>query len=75
MNGRIWEIINYVSLLCCLTATVTIGYLYLFAQGAYLTANIINVSRDFILKRPKSDKIKDSAFLLITIILIVIKII
>ena len=74
-SQNFWEGIGYLTLLLCIFGQVTVGYWYLLAQGVYLTSNICSVVRDFAMKLPKSNIVKDIAFTGITAGLIVIKII
>ena len=68
-----WEIINYVSLALCIFGQVTVGYLFMIAQIAYLIANVLGLVRDFVLKFPASNKVRDAVFTGITVALIVIR--
>ena len=69
------EIIGYITLGLCLIGQVTAGKWYIFAQSAYLIANLMGVIRDFKLHLPPSNCVRDIVFAVITILLIVIKII
>lgn len=71
MKNTKWEIFNYVSLTLCLIGQVFVGKWYLIAQSAYLVANMIAVIRDFKIKMPPSNCIRDCIFLFITIVLII----
>ena len=73
-SNLIWEIVGYVSLLLCVFGQIAVGYIYLVAQFAYLTANIASVVRDFKLNLPPANKVKDICFTAITIGLIVIRV-
>lgn len=70
---KLWEQSAYISLVLCIVGNVAVGYLYLFAQTAYLIANGINLTRDFALNYSMADKVRDSAFLAITIGLIIVR--
>ena len=71
-NKIFWEIIGYLSLVMCVVGQVTVGYLYLVAEGIYLVANILASTRAIVLKLPVADIVKNIAFTGITIGLIVI---
>lgn len=74
MKEKIWENMGYAILVLCLIGQITVGYIYLFAQFIYLTSNVIGVIRDFQLKRPIADKVRNFAFLAITIALIILRV-
>lgn len=65
----------YVAIALTVIGQVTVGQNFYLGQIAYLVANIVNCTRDVILKRPKADKIKNFTFLGITIGLIVLQMI
>ena len=71
-NKIFWEIMGYMSLAMCVIGQVTVGYLYLVAEGIYLVANIIASTRAIVLKLPVADIVKNITFTGITIGLIVI---
>lgn len=71
---KTWENIGYINLALCIFGQVAIGWLFIPAQLAYLTGDCIMVVRDFILKRPIADKVRDIAFTVICIGVIVVKI-
>ena len=71
----VWEIIGYIGLALCVFGQIAIGWVYLVAQCAYLLANISGVVRDFALKLPNANKVKDIVFTAITLALIVIRIV
>ena len=73
-NKNFWEIIGYTSLALCIFAQITVGYVYMVAQGAYLVANSATTVRSFVLGLPRADKVRNIVFLAITIALIVIRI-
>ncbi len=70
-----WDNMGYLILALLLIGQITVGWAFFLGQGAYLVGNVINVTRDFKLDRPKADKIKNICFTTITIGLIVIKLI
>lgn len=65
----------YIAIVLTVIGQVTVGQNFYLGQIAYLVANIVNCTRDVILKRPKADKIKNFTFLGITIGLIVLQMI
>ena len=69
-----WEIIGYITLVLCVFGQVAVGKMYLIAQGAYLIANLASVIRDFALKLPPANIVRDICFTGITIALIIISI-
>lgn len=71
----IWEVVGYIGLALCVFGQIAIGWVYLVAQCAYLLANISGVARDFALKLPNANKVKDIVFTAITLALIVIRIV
>ena len=71
----IWEIVGYISLALCIFGQITVGYIYLISQAAYLIANIVSVARDFRMGLPTANKVKDIFFTAITIGLIAIRIV
>lgn len=73
-NFKFWDNMGYLILALLLIGQITVGWAFFLGQGAYLIGNVINVTRDFKLDRPKADKIKNICFTAITIGLIIIKI-
>ena len=71
----VWEIVGYIGLALCVFGQIAIGWVYLVAQCAYLLANISGVVRDFALKLPNANKVKDIVFTAITLALIVVRIV
>lgn len=70
-----WEIIGYVTLALCIFGQISVGYVYLIAQFAYLIANFMGVVRDFALRLPMANKVRDIVFTAITIALIIIRVV
>lgn len=70
----IWEILGYITLVLCVIGQITVGWLYIVAQVAYLIANIISVIRDIVLRLPTANLVKDIVFTGITVALIIVKI-
>ena len=71
-NDLFWEAVGYVCLALCIFGQITVGYIYLVAQFAYLLANAASVLRNFALDLPKANKVKDITFTAITITLIIL---
>ena len=70
-----WEIVGYICLALCIFGQIAVGYSYIPAQLLYLTANILNVVRNYALDLPTANKVRDVAFTAITVGLIVIRIV
>lgn len=64
---KFFENLNYIVLMLLIIGQCTIGANWVVGQCVYLGANLISVSRCWILKRPAADKIKDCACLAITL--------
>ena len=64
---KFFENLNYIVLMLLIIGQCTIGANWVVGQCVYLTANIISISRCWILGRPVADKIKDCACLAITL--------
>lgn len=64
--------------LLCFALTVLgqglVGGFYLMAQFIWLTANVISLIRNVVLKRPKADKMRDAGLIGLTIALIVLRV-
>lgn len=71
-NEKFWDNIGYVIMALLLVGQITVGWLFMVGQGAYLLGNIINVIRDFKLGRPRADKVKNICFTAITVGLIIL---
>lgn len=67
-----WEIVAYVGLALCIFGQIAVGKMYIVAQLAYLVANASAVVRDFAIKLPTANKVKDCVFFGITAGLIAI---
>ena len=63
--------VGYIVLLLLIVAQCTIRVNYLAGQFMYLGANLLSVTRCFILKRQKADKVKDVCCTAITVGLII----
>lgn len=73
-NNTFWEIVGYSTLALCIFGQISVGYIYMVAQVAYLVANVFSVVRDFALDLPRANKVRDVVFTGITVALIAIKI-
>lgn len=74
MKEKVFESLCYVVLVGLIVAQCVIGKWYLVGQGLYLFCNLIMVTRDFVLKRARADKVKDISCTAITIGLILMAI-
>lgn len=57
---------QYLVFVLLILGQITIGKSYITGQSIYLIANIISITRCFILKRPKADKVKDMGCTIVT---------
>ena len=73
MKEKFWNNFGYLTLSLAVLGTITVGYVYLFAQSIYLVSNGINAVRAFVLKRPPADKVHAVVFFGITFALIVLR--
>ena len=64
---KFFENLNYFVLMLLIIGQCTVGANWIVGQLVYLLANIISVSRCWMLKRPVADKIKDGCMLGITV--------
>lgn len=67
----IWENLQYAGLALTIAGQIVIGPMWLLGQLFWLIANLIAVTRDFILHRPHADKVKDIGLTALTLGLIV----
>ena len=70
---KVFELLNYLVLALLIIGQCTVGSNYFVGQFVYLSANLLAVTRCFILRRPTADKVKDFCMLGITTGLILIK--
>lgn len=68
----VWEIINYGCLGLLIFGNILVGYQYIPAQIAFSIANLVSVIRDFKMKLPTSNKVRDIFFFILSVGLIVI---
>lgn len=77
MNGKknlkvtVWENMQLLTLMGSICGQVTIGMSFLLGQGLFLAANIIALTRNFVLHRPVADKVKDGCLTALTLGLII----
>lgn len=69
----VWENLQYLVLFGTIAGQALVGGLYLLAQTIWLICNIIAFGRDFVLKRPKADKVKDAGLCGLTVALIILR--
>ena len=74
MQNRFENEVGFLIMALLIIGQCTVGEWFFFGQAVYLMANGLNVIRDFVLKRPISDKVKDVCFSAITIGLILIRV-
>lgn len=65
------ENLQYLGLALTIAGQVVIGPMWLLGQALWLTANGIAVTRDFVLRRPTADKVKDIGLTALTVGLII----
>lgn len=68
---KAWELVAYVCLALTIIGQVLTASNVLLAQSVWLVSNVLFVARDFALKRPTADKVKDVAMLGLTIGLVI----
>ena len=74
MNKRkFFENLQFIVLVGLIVGQCTVGVNFYFGQTIYLICNFIAVIRNFVLKRPCADHVKDFSCLGITIGLILFK--
>lgn len=62
----VWENLQLLTLAGTIAGQVIVGASFMIAQGVWLAANILALVRDFILKRPIADKVKNATLTGIT---------
>ena len=67
---EIFENLQYVVLILLIIGQCTVGVNFYLGQCMYLVANLLAVTRNFKLRRPAADKVKECSCLAITIGLI-----
>ena len=71
-SEKVWEGVAYVCLALTIAGQVFTTMNVLIAQVVWLISNVLFVMRDFTLKRPTSDKVKDVAMLGLTIGIVIV---
>lgn len=77
MNGKkslkvtVWENMQLLTLMGSICGQTTIGMSFLLGQSLFLAANIIALTRNFVLHRPVADKVKDGCLTALTLGLII----
>lgn len=71
---KMFEISNYLILALLIIGQSTVGSMFYVGQSIYLSANILSITRCWVLDRPTADKVKDCCMFGITCGLILIKI-
>ena len=69
----IWENLQLLVLALTIAGQLFVGVAFFIGQGLWAVANVISVTRDFILHRPIADIVKDSAMTAITFALIALR--
>ena len=72
MKKNVLENSMYVIMALLILGQGFVGANYLFGQACFLIGNIFSVVRDFALKRPMADKVKNVFFTAFTIVLMYI---
>jgi hypothetical protein len=68
---KIWVNSQYVVLALTMLGQIAIGSNYYVGQGLWLVANLITFGRNFVLERPRADKVQGGFMLALTIVLMV----
>ena len=63
---KFFEVLNYLVLMLLIAGQCVVGATCMIGQFIYLAANVISVSRCWVLKRPVADKVKDCSCTAIT---------
>lgn len=69
----VWENLQVAVLALTIAGQAVVGGLYLLAQIIWLVANVVSLSRDFVLERPMADKVKNGGLCGLTIALITLR--
>lgn len=56
---KMWENLNYIILIGLILGQIFIGTNFILGESIYILTDIFILSRDFGLKRPVSDKVKN----------------
>lgn len=63
---HVWESMQYIVLALTIAGQVAIGANYYVGQSMWLISNIITVTRNIVLARPKADKVQGWAMAALT---------
>lgn len=67
-----WEVFSYCGLVAAVIAQITVGDWFVLGQALFAASNVVNIIRDWKLKLPTSNLVKDVIFFGISIGLIVL---
>lgn len=70
----VWENLQLVGLGMTILGQIIIGGSYLLGQGVWLAANVLALTRDFVLLRPAADKIKNACLTALTLGLVLLRV-
>ena len=73
LSRIIWENLQLLVLMLTIAGQLFVGVAFFIGQGLWLVANAIAVARNFVLKRPVADLIKDGIMFAITLSLIILR--
>lgn len=68
---NVWVNSQYAVLALTMLGQIAIGPNYYAGQGLWLVANLITFGRNFVLERPRADKVQGAFMLALTIVLMV----
>ena len=71
---KVWENMQYFNLALTIAGQLLVAELYLVAQGVWTLANVIALVRDFVLKRPAADIVRDTGMLALSVSLVTLRI-
>ena len=69
----IWEMVGYLTIVLAVIGQICVGRYYIWAQSAFLVGNVFSIARDYALKLPRANKVKDFTFAAITVGLILLR--
>ena len=67
----VWENLQLLCLGLTIAGQILIGGSYVIGQGIWLVSNVICLTRDFVLRRPMADKVKNATLTAITLTLVI----
>lgn len=71
---KVWENLQYLNLALTIGGQCLVSGLYLPAQILWSTANVISLIRNFVLKRPPADIVRDSGMCALSFSLVTLRI-